>query len=65
MAVSDSGGRTVEPGATATAVVDFRCEHCAASLSVDSPTYEDILANGCVACGTPVGAAAFRRRETA
>lgn len=49
---------------TSTHVVGFTCDGCTTTMPVDSPTYEDLLANGCVVCGAPVAASAFTRRET-
>ena len=68
MAAKDSSGRTSRHSGLESAhqhVVGFTCEGCEATMSIDSPTYEEILTNGCVVCGTPVDASAFTSRKTA
>jgi len=68
MAAKDNGARMSRHGTLESAhqhVVGFTCEGCAAALTVDSPTYEEILANGCVVCGSPAEATAFSPRKSA
>jgi len=67
MVAKDTGTRMSRPGTLESAhqhVVGFTCDGCAATLTVDSPTYEEILANGCVVCGTAAAASAFSQRKS-
>jgi hypothetical protein len=48
-------------GATTAATFEFDCPACRSEMRVDADVREEILADGCVLCRTPVTDEAFAR----